>query len=395
MRPALRFAALLAFRQLRHRALASGAALAGVAVAVMLMLVQVAFRNGLYDSALALPRALAADIVLVSPGYRALTFSPPWLPRAALRDAAGMPGVAETAALYAYSGQVRSRETGGNLSVWLLGLDPASRVLDLPEVAAAQRLLSVPDSALLDRLSRQEFRAVLARFAAEGLARLPLYTPAADLAPVLQVRGLFALGPSFTIDGTLLVSDLTLHAALGVPLDRVSIGLVRLRPGADAGLVAAALAARVEGRARVLTRDAFLAEERGFYARRTPIGLIFNTGLLVGVAVGVVFILQVLNGLVDANLPEYAVLLAQGYRPAFLAAVVAQAAVAVALLTYPLALGLALLVTRVAATATRLPLGLHGADMAAVLALSLGMAAAAAGLAALRLRRADPLELFA
>lgn len=391
----MRFAALLALRQLRHRALASGAALAGVAVAVVLMLVQVAFRNGLYDSALALPRALAADVVLVGTGYRALTFSPPWLPRAALRDAAGVPGVAETAALYAYSGQVHGEETGGNLSVWLLGLDPAARVLDLPEVVAAQRLLSVPETALLDRLSRQEFRAVLARMAAEGAARLPVYAPAADLAPVLQLRGTFSLGPSFTIDGALLVSDLTLHAALGVPLDRVSIGLVRLEPGVPAEAAAAAIAARVAGRARVLTKDAYLAAERRFYAGRTPIGLIFNIGLLVGVVVGVVFILQVLNGLVDANLPEYAVLLAQGYRPAFLAAVVAQAAAAVALLTFPPALGTALLVTHAASEVTRLPLGIHRADMLAVLALSLGMAAVAAALAALRLRRADPLGLFA
>lgn len=393
--PALRFAALLAFRQLRHRVLGSAAALAGVAMALTLMLVQVAFRNGLYDSALALPRALAADLVLVSPGYRALTFSPPWLPRAALRDAAGVPGVAETAALYAYSGQVRLPGTGGNLSVWLLGFDPAARVLDLPEVAAGQRLLGVPESALLDRLSRQEFRGVLERFAGAGFARLPIYAPAADLAPVLEVRGLFSLGPSFTIDGALLVSDLTLHAALGVPLDRISIGLVRLAPGVEAEAVAAAIAPRVAGRARALTRDAFLAEERRFYASRTPIGLIFNIGLLVGVAVGVVFILQVLNGLVDANLPEYAVLLAQGYRPAFLAAVVAQAAAAVALLTYPPALGLALLVTHAAGEATHLPLGIHGADMAAVLAFGLGMAVVAAALAVLRLRRADPLELFA
>ncbi|MBX9594335.1 MAG: hypothetical protein K2X46_08235 [Roseomonas sp.] len=231
MMPLVRFAALLAFRQLRHRALASVAALAGVAVAVMLMLVQVGFRNGLYDSALALPRALAADLVLVSPGYRALTFSPPWFPRAALRDAAGVPGVAETASLYAYSGQVRSAENGSNLSAWLLGIDPAARVLDLPGIAEAQRALSVPDTALLDRLSRQEFRAVIVQVAAGELALLPVYAPSADLAPVLSLRGLFTLGPSFTIDGTLLMSDLTLHATLGVPLDRVSIGLVRLEPG--------------------------------------------------------------------------------------------------------------------------------------------------------------------
>ena len=54
----IRLSVFLALRQLLHRSRGSIGGLAGVCVAVVLMFMQLGFRNALYDSALNIPAAL-------------------------------------------------------------------------------------------------------------------------------------------------------------------------------------------------------------------------------------------------------------------------------------------------------------------------------------------------
>lgn len=390
----VRLSAFLAMRQLLHRGRSSVGGLAGVCVAIILMFMQLGFRNALYDSAVRIPEALRADLFITGPQYVSLAFSPPWLSRQVLLEAMAVEGVEDTRPLYAFSGQLRSPRTGTNMSGWILAFDLDRPVFDLPEINGQIDLLRLPKSALMDRRSRYDYTLLRDAMDAGGTPSIAIHQPGATLAPVITLTGLFTLGPSFTIDGLIITSDLNFYRMLSVPLDRVSMGLVTLRPGEEAGMVRTRLQAALGDRARVMTRAEYIQSEKAFYATRTPIGIIFNIGLFVGVVVGVVFISQVLHGIIDSNLREYAVLVAMGYQSVFFMLIVFEIAAAIAVLTFIPSLLVSSGLYAVAGWATQLPLILRLSSVSGVFALVLLMGTLAAVLAMRKLKLANPLDLF-
>lgn len=390
----LRLSLYLAFRQLVHRSGSAVGALAGVCVAIVLMFMQLGFRNALYDSAVGIPLALDADIFLASNQYVSLAFSPPWLPRSALSQAQSVEGVVTARPFYAFSGQLRSPRSGANMSSWILGFDPDQPVFTLPSINDRLHLLRLSNAALMDRLSRYDYTLLRDAVDAGGEPTVGVHLPGASLSPTVRIAGLFTLGPSFTIDGMIVVSDLTMYRLLGLPLDRVSLGLLRLAPGADPQAVKQRLQAVVGDRVRIFTRQEFIDGEKAFYATRTPIGMIFNIGLLVGVVVGVVFISQVLHGIIDANLKEYAVLVAMGYKRYFFRLIVFEIAAVIAVATFIPSLLLSVGLYAAAGAATKLPLVLRPEAALGVFVLVVVMGNVASLFAMRKLKRANPLDLF-
>lgn len=390
----VKLSAFLAMRQLLHRGRSSIGGLAGVCVAVILMFMQLGFRNALYDSAVNIPGSLDADIFITGPQYVSLAFSPPWLARQVLMEAQAVNGVSDARPLYAFSGQLRSPRTGTNMSGWILAFELDKPVFKLPEINAKIDLLRLPNSAIMDRKSRYDYTLLRDAMDVGHTPSIAVHQPGASLAPIIQLNGMFTLGPSFTIDGLIITSDLNFYRILSVPLDRVSLGLVKLAPGADATAVKEALQATLGDRAKVMTRDEYLAAEKNFYATRTPIGVIFNIGLFVGVVVGVVFISQVLHGIIESNLREYAVLVAMGYKSYFFMLIVFEIAAAIAVLTFVPSLGISAALYSLAGWATQLPLNLRMSSVFGVFVLVLLMGNLAAILAMRKLKLANPLELF-
>jgi putative ABC transport system permease protein len=383
----------LAMRQLLHRGRQSVGALAGVCVAIVLMFMQLGFSNALYNSALNVYRVLDGEIVLTSPAYSSLVFSPPWFPHSALTAAGAVEGVEETRPLYAFSGMLLS-EAGGAIGGWILGVDLDRPALRLPGLSTEWETLRIPNTALLDRKSRYEFEPFNIALASGETPDLPVYLPGSPLAPVFSLRGSFELGPTFTLDGLIVTGKHNFSRMLNVPLDRVSIGVVKVEPGANPQRVAVDLREVLDGRARVFLSEELLDWERNFYTYRTPIGVIFNMGLLVGVVVGVVFISQVLHGIIDANLKEYAVLVAMGYPPKFFVFIVLEIAGAIALLTFLPSLAVAAGLYHGAAEATHLPLNFSASAIASIFTLVVIMGCIAALFAMRRVRLANPLDLF-
>jgi putative ABC transport system permease protein len=389
-----RLSAFLAMRQLMHRGPRLIGGLAGVCVAIVLMFMQLGFRNALYDSALNIPNVLDADIFIVAPQYQSLTFSPPWIARRILREANAVPGVVTARPLYAFSGQLRSPRNGGNMSGWILAFDLDQPIFLLPEVNAQISRLRLPYAALLDIKSRYDYKLLRDAVRAGAEPKVPVYQPGATLPPSITLNGIFSLGPTFTIDGLIVTSDLNFYRLLNIPLDRVSVGLIKLAPGADLAAVQASVARALEGRARVMSRDEFVAGEKNFYATRTPIGVIFNIGLFVGVVVGIVFISQVLHGIIDSNLREYAVSATMGYQTSFFMMIVFEIATAIAVLTFIPSVVIAAALYKLAAAATLLPLNLRVSGALGVLAVVLLMGNIAAVLSMRKLKLANPLDLF-
>ncbi len=390
----LRVAAGLAARQLLHRSGKLAGALIGVCVAIVLIFTQLGFQNALYDSAVGIPRALDADILIAGPTFESWADSPPWMNRALLYEAQTVPGVRSVAPLYSSAIQIASPVDGHGLSCYLLAFSPHSPVFLPGSIADQTAQLAIPDRVIMDRQSRADFELISQGVTRNGSMEVSVLNASDTLQRLAWVTGLFDLGPSFTIDGTMITSDLNYYRLTSFPLDRVGVGVVRVQDGQDPARIKELLIQRLGKRAKVFLKQDFIDNEIAYYADNTPIGYIFRLGLVVGAFVGVVFISQALHGIVSDNLKEYATLRAIGYQQGFFVAVVAFIALAISVTAYIPSAFLAWGVYAMAADASKLPLRMNVPDMSAIFALVLAMALAATLLAVGKIRKADPVDLF-
>jgi len=384
----------LALRQLAFLGPRLVGPLAGFGVAIVLVFTQIGFENALYASATGLARALAADLVLVNRNFATMAFPQPWLDRAILLEAGSVTGVAAVAPLQLATLQVVT-DSGGMASAWVVGVDPEAPALDIPGVAAATARLRKTGTAVVDSRSRAGYRSILATLAGGAPAAIVLAGPNRTIGARVDLVGLFTLGPTFFIDGTLVMSDFTLRRVFGTPAARISLGLVTVTPGFEAAAVATELARRLGEDARVFTKESFIEHETRYYRVNTPIGIVFRIGVIVGLVIGAVFVGQTLATIIEASLPEYAVLKAIGHADGLLRRTVAQIALVITVLVFPLTVAAALAIYALASDMTGLDLTLDARSLLTVLALTLAAMAVAVFATLGRLRRADPLDLFA
>jgi len=96
-----------AWRQLSHGKVKLAAACSGVAVAVLLMLMQLGFLHAAFDSALVVPRLVKAELIVLSPRTQTM-FRPSPLPRRLLYRLLAHPNVAAVQGVYLGSAQWRN-----------------------------------------------------------------------------------------------------------------------------------------------------------------------------------------------------------------------------------------------------------------------------------------------
>lgn len=390
----LKVAAGLAWRQLSHRGAKLAGALAGVCVAIVLIFTQVGFRNALYDSACGITRSLDTDILVTGATFHSWGDAPPWLPRALLYEAAAVPGVKSALPLYVSAIQTSSPVDGHSMSTSLLAFPSHAPVFLKPEINAQLDMITVPNRVLMDRKSRDDFQEARERFERSGALTLTLIGAMESLQKTVDVAGLYLIGPSFTIDGTMVTSDMNYHRITGIPLDRISLGLVRVAEGAEPARVKAAIEAKLGNRARVFLKSEFMDNEIHYYSRETPIGTIFNMGLVVGTIVGIVFISQALHGIVNDNIREYAALRAVGYSQGFFVMLVSVVSLAISVVAYLPSCLAAWGVYSLAAAATKLPLVMKPMNMLTILGVVVVMGQVATLFAIKRLKNANPVDLF-
>lgn len=379
---------LLAWKQLVHGRLRLLVATTAVAFAVVLMLLQLGFRDALFGSSVRTHKRLNADLVLISPqsSYLALMKS---FPRRRLYQALSVAGVASVASVYTGVPDWKNPLTGSARAIFMIGFDPREAAVDLPEVAANLDRIALPDRVLFDADSRPEFGPV-ARDFAQGKE-----VSAEVSGRRLTVVGLYRIGTSFGIDGSLITSDLNfLRVFPNRNAGSIDIGLIRLKPGVDRAAAREAIARVLPDDVEILTKARYIDREIDYWARLTPIGYVFKLGTILGFVIGGIIVYQILFTDVTHHLPEYATLKAIGYSGAYLSSVVVGEAVLLALIGYLPGLAISAGIYGVAARATLLPMHL-GADIALqVLGLTVLMCCAAGLLAMRKLRSADPADVF-
>ena len=195
----------------------------------------------------------------------------------------------------------------------------------------------------------------------------------------------------------MLTSSETYHDLIqNTPPGSIELGLIRLQPGVAAkpGTVAKRLQAMLPDDVRVLTKQEFINFEQDYWRSSTSIGFIFTLGAAMGFVVGCVIVYQVLQTDVSDHLPEYATLMAMGYKIRSLLGVVIREGLMLAALGYVPAWLAGQGLYMITRQATRLPVAMDLSRAITVLVMIIVMCMLSAVLAMRRLVDADPAEIF-
>ena len=378
----------LAWRQLTARPWRFAAAVAGIAFASVMMLMQLGFRDALFDSVCLLHRAFDGELFLIGKHYDSVGDSRSFA-RRRLNQALAVEGVERASPVYFGVALWKNPATRLDRTIFLIGCPGADPCLRLPGVETHGAALRREDAVLFDTASRPDFGPVPELFAQDG----PVTTEIGGKR--VQVGGLFTLGTSFAADGNLLVGDTAFHRLFpNRSPGTVNLAVLRLAPTSDLRSVQVAVRQHLPDDVLVLTRDELMAREVDYWARRTPIGFVISAGLIVGFIVGAVIVYQILYTDLTDHLKEYAVLKATGCSDLFLQGLVVQQAVVLAVAGFLPAAAMSWGVFALTREATSLPAYLDLTKCALVLGLTLAMCQIA-GVFALRvLRQADPAEVF-
>jgi putative ABC transport system permease protein len=364
------------------------AAITGVMFATILVLMQLGFRGALFDTAIALPQALHAELFLINPLTMALFRAEP-IPRVRGFQALSLPEVEKAVPIYLAQSFWRNPESGTHRAIQLIGFDAEDGAVKIAGLAPLVPLLKQTDTVAFDALARPEFGHIADLRARTGTLNVQIGSHE------VQVVGTVRLGASFSADGSAVMSETTFHRVIpATPMSNASVIALRLQPGADPVRIRGELTRLLPPDVAILTHAQLVQREHEYWDATTPIGVIFAFGSLLGIVVGMVIVYQILFTDITSHLREYATLKAMGFRNLFLSQIVISEAVILGGFGFiPGAFGSAVLY-HYAAGATYLDLDLTGQRCATVFCMILGMCVCAALLTLRKLRQADPAEVF-
>lgn len=361
-------------------------AIAGVVFAVLLIFMNLGFLGALLQTSSQIYSRIKADIFLISPQTLEISTSTTF-PRERLYQVAGLEGVEHTMPMYVGYQQWRNPTNRLSRALFVFAINPRDPVFDMPELQDPNTLqaLERPNTVMMDRQSRPEFgpQAVGTRTEMERRQ--------------VEIVGQYSMGGGFAADGTLIISDQNfLRFFAPRSLERIDLGMVKLKPGADATAVANVMRSRLPNDVLILTKDEIIAREQAFWLQTTAIGFIFGLGVLVSFIVGIVIVYQILYTDIADHYAEYATLKAMGYRSRYLIGVVLQEATLLAVMGYIpgylLSYGLYALTLR--ATSGALPMTMTLQRALFVLALTIIMCFISGLISINKVLKADPAEVF-
>jgi putative ABC transport system permease protein len=379
----------LGWLQLKAQKLRLVAAITGITFAVILIFVQLEFREALFVSAVRYHTAMDYDLAMLSPKTDFMVSSKQF-PRSRLYQVLGFEGVESVTGVYMRLVSWRNPADPSNArNILAIGFDPSESGFERLLSPAQRESIKIPDQVIFDRRGRDEYGPVREMLDAGERVSAEINDRR------VAIAGMYQVGTSFGLDGGVITSDLNFLRILPTrKKSAIDFGLIKLAPGQDAAEVQARIRESVPMDVRVLTRQEFKDLEIQYWNKTTPIGYIFAFGAVMGLIVGLIIVYQILFADVQDHLKEYATLKAMGYTHGYLRNVVLQEAIILAVLGFIPGLGVAHLVFTKGADATRLPLEMSVQSAAGVFVLTVAMCAGSGLMALRKLRAVDPAEVF-
>jgi putative ABC transport system permease protein len=376
----------LAWLNLVHEKTRLLVAIAGVAFAVILVFMNLGFLGALEKTASMIYDQMNAEIYLTSPQALELTSGKPF-PIERIYQAAGIEGVEHTMPLYMGYLQWRNPETKASRAIFVYAFNPKDTVFRMSELQTPehQAALRRPHTVLIDRFSRPEYGPRTTGLTTEAKRRQVI------------IGGEFALGGGFAADSTILMSDQNFRRYFDpFPLEKIHMGLIKLKDGTDPDLVAEKLRRILPKDVQVMTYAQIIERDRSYWINTTSTGFMFSLGVFIAFIVGIVIVYQILYTDISNHLRQYATLKAMGYRNHFLFILVIQEAIILAVLGFipGFAISLGLYDLTLKATSGTLPISMTVDRLIFVLVLTLCMCVASALVSVKRAITADPANVF-
>jgi putative ABC transport system permease protein len=359
---------------------------AGIAFAVLLMLVQLGFEQAFFTASLAQVEALNGDLFVFNASKYRFGTRDPFAPHD-LETIKTVPGIATTAPFYAdwmdffWTSPVDDKPH----LVRVFAINPdAAAIFNIPAIADQQTLLKPDDTVLIDSRSRH------------FLGMDTHVTDAKLNGETVHVVGKFELGPDFMSDGTLVMSDKTFAKFFRIPATAMPVetAVIRLQPGENLAAAQQRLTAALPTTLRVMTKPQIVEFENDFQAKLSSAAPIFWLGAMVGFVVGTLISYQIIYTELSDRLPQYATLKGIGYENSYLIASVLRQALLTGIAGYIPAWLLCLAVYKIVGNIALLPLHMTLSLTLISLALTLGMCLLAGAIAIRRVIAADPAEIF-
>ncbi len=378
----------LAWRQLMKQKGRFLVAICGITFADFLMLMQLGFQSALYDSNTRFHEVLQGDLVLVSRQGQNLGLLSSF-PRRRLFQAANLSEVESVNPVYARLGVWKSPQTKLDESILVIGFNPEKPAFNLPEVNQQLARIKYPHTLLFDRNSSGKYEQAIGQIS-QGQ---PVITELQGRR--VQIQGLYEVGASFVANGSVITSDQNyLRIFPGQKPGQVNLGLINLRPGSNADLVAKALESYLSDDVRVFTHEEFIDFEKQYWRENGAIGFIFSLGVTIGFLVGVIIVYQIIYSDVMDHLPEYATLKAMGYRNVYLMFVVIQETLILAISGFIPGGLVSFFMYNFTRNITKLPLFMTPDRLIFVLLLTVIMCLISGAIAMGKLNSADPADIF-
>lgn len=382
------YAFRLAWRQLSHQKVRFATAVAGVVFACILVFMQIGFKTALFESATLLQRTMTGQLYLCDVQSEAIWRLIPF-PRKTLYRALSVPEVDNVGAMYVGQAPWKNPVTGTNRTALILGIDPRVDVFPFKGLKESAQKLQMRNVVLFDEFSRPEFGPVKKLLSEKG--EFPVEVAGRNL----DVVGTFQMGITFSADGNLIVNDTTFFEIFPTRSPQgVEVGIISLKQGADIARVQRDLQKIMPENIKVMSREEYVEDEKAYWNDLTPIGYIFNFGVIMGLFVGLVIVYQVLYNDINNHMHEYATLKAMGYEDSYFVKVVLSSAAILAIAGYVPSLILCTGLYKVVQASIFIEMNLSLGKAFLTFSLISGMCFISAILAVRKLKIANPVDVF-
>jgi putative ABC transport system permease protein len=356
--------------------------LGAIAFTVLIMFMEMGFFNGINDSQSYLATLFNGDLVMMDHDsvhlnkYNKMDIIH-------LHQTLAFEEVDEVIPIYKGNVGMKNMETELSKIIFVLAFPPDSAPFKFPNFHLVKDVLKKQGRILFDKKSRKIY------------GKLEVGQDVEIKKTLYHIGGFIELGPNFSNDGTILMSDASwLKGRWHRGKDLIAYGLIRARPGTDIDALKKKIVSQITKDIIVLTPEELRRREVRYTIKAVPLGAVFGIGMIVGFTIGVIICYQILYNEIVDHMPQYATLQAMGFSDHFLKRTVVVEAVWLSILGFIPGLFGTFFIYCLIEFYTGIHMFLTPGRIVLILAITITMCVFAGLIAVKRVITADPAELY-